>query len=171
VLADFDSSAGGIKCWNAGFNHPADALDDGARAAKIEFWRSIEGTNFYADLPVMPGAESMLDAARAVAGENLSVLSRVPGADNFIGGAAEQARIAKQKTEWVLSRFGHYFARENIFITAGKKDRQGLNKSDVLIDDRAENIDAWNGAGGAGILFASAADAARKLSMLKNIIS
>jgi 5'(3')-deoxyribonucleotidase len=171
VLADFNAAAAKFKNPNDDLNHPTSELDDAQKRAKTEFWHKIEKTDFYLNLPLIAGVENILDAAREIAGENLFILSKVPNRENFASGAAESVRIAKQKTNWVLAHFRNYFALDNILIVAGKKEQAfEPAKNDILIDDRAENINAWNAAGGTGILFISPADASAKLQFLsKNV--
>ncbi|MDR3208762.1 MAG: hypothetical protein LBT45_02840 [Rickettsiales bacterium] len=166
VLADFEAAAKPMKD-NEDLNHPTDELGDAQKQRKVAFWRKIEGTDFFATLPEMPNAARMLDAARTIAGENLFILSKAPNAKNFISGETWQIRIAEQKTEWVLSHFGNYFPRTHILIVAGGKESICPTKDDVLIDDRAENINGWKAAGGTGILFTTSDNVVAEL--LKNM--
>ena len=168
VLADFDSSANKIKNTDDNLNRAGEFLTKEQLRAKREMWRNIEGTEFYADLGILSGAEQMLDAAQKVAGATLYILSKSPGAKNFKTGINETERIARQKTEWVLSNLGKYFTPENIFITrsGGKADFVRPALSDVLIDDRVEIIDEWRAAGGTGIHYTSATGVVKDLEKL-----
>ncbi|MCL1785799.1 MAG: hypothetical protein FWG39_01445 [Alphaproteobacteria bacterium] len=174
VLADFEQSAIKYRPRSADLNRPNEYLSDAQKAAKLEFYRKIEGTNFYGDLAVMPGAGEMIAAAKAVAGDNVFILTKIPKAANFITGALltdanEQRRIAQQKIEWVLRHFGDYFSPDRI-ITVMDGTKGVLlrpTKTDILVDDRPDNIANWTGSGGTGILYTSAADTATELAGLK----
>ena len=53
-----------------------------------------------------------------------------------------------------------------IFLVKG--DNVYAQKKNVLIDDRPKNIEAWEAAGGIGILHTSAADTIDQLKKLRN---
>ena len=185
VLADFEKSAteflychsreGGNRADNdarsatkysyAELNRPSELLTPDQKQEKIRFWQSIGGTDFFKNLPVMPGANAMLDAARKCASGGLYILTKAPSSKNFIAGEAEQQRIAAQKIDWVLKHFADYFPRDNIIVVIGIKKNELVRptKDDILIDDRTDNIEHWNTAGGTGILFTSSDDATTKL--------
>ena len=166
VLADFEKSAANYRT-RGDLNRATDLLSDEQQQAKREFYLSIEGTDFYKDLPVMAGAKNMLDAARAIAGVNIFILTKVPAAKNFVSGENEQKKIGEEKINWILSYFADYFTQGNIIIVTGNKS--GLiqpTKSDILIDDRPDNIAAWESSGGMGILFITADEAVTELRKL-----
>jgi len=169
VLADFDGMANKLRRPSAEFNQPSELLGDEQRAAKQEFYKTIEGTDFFADLAIIPGAIDILDAARRVAGENLFILSKAPKAKNFVTGIEYQKQIARQKTEWALKHFGDYFAPARIFIVmdGAKNESVVPTKNDILIDDRPDNIEKWTAGGGAGILYTSPAAVVSALGELK----
>jgi 5'(3')-deoxyribonucleotidase len=158
VLADFNALADKIRRSGDNLNRSTELLDEAQKLAKLEFYRTIEGTDFFSDLPVMPGAKEMLDAARTAVNGNIFILSKAPKAKNFVTGVEWQKQIAVQKTEWALKHFGNYFAQDKIIVVTDSTKDELIRpvQSDILIDDRPENIDDWNTAGGTGILYTSA---------------
>jgi len=168
VLADFEQAETAVS-QGVDFNRSSGLLSDEQKRAEAEFWRKIEGTDFFKNIPPMAGADRLLKAARKISGENMFVLSRAPKPEKFAAGETEQARVAEQKREWVLARFGAYFTRSRIFIALdGAKEKMIAHpqKWDILIDDRPETVDGWTAAGGAGVVFSSPKDAEGRLKKL-----
>jgi 5'(3')-deoxyribonucleotidase len=138
-----------------GTNRPSEKLDGDARSAKIRMWREIENTpNFWRDLPMTDGISSVLNAAQNI-GE-LFVLSKTPRAKNFIGGEKYVNFVASEKRDWILRNLGDYFVAQNIIICTGPKgELVSPTTTDILVDDRIDNIEEWRNMGGRGIHFLS----------------
>ena len=72
-------------------------------------------------------------------------------------------RPKKKKKQWLKN---HYGIEEGV-ICCLSKDKQNYGKpKDILIDDRAPNIERWVEMGGIGILHTSAEDTIRQLKEL-----
>ena len=159
VLANFDSMVPN----NSNLNHPSEDLSPEERIAKTQFWRKVEQTpNFWRDIPVMQNAEHMLSVAQNV-GE-IFILSKTPGAKHFITGDKYVEFVANEKRKWVLKHLNNFFDAEHIIIC---KTAKGAlihpTHTDILVDDRQENINEWIEQGGRGILFKNAIDTAHKI--------
>ncbi|MBQ3784794.1 MAG: hypothetical protein II843_00165 [Alphaproteobacteria bacterium] len=149
VLANFDF----MTPDSAAFNHPSKTLSTNLRAQKKQFWLNIEkNKNFWRDIPAMSGTEHMLSIVQKY-GE-LFVLSKTPGSDKFECGAKYVEFIADEKRKWISKHLGNFFNDEHVIICNSAKGALIKPKqSDVLVDDREENISEWVAHGGQGILF------------------
>jgi beta-phosphoglucomutase-like phosphatase (HAD superfamily) len=99
-----------------------------------EFWKKLDH-QFWADLPMYPDAEHILDA---VAPLRPCILT-----SPAIGSAGG-------KQEWIMKNLPRYFQEGRYLIGPDKKAVSGPGK--VLIDDCPENLSKWSAAGGTGIL-------------------
>lgn len=164
VLVNFSA-----MCPNdTNLNHPSETLSDEKRAAKKLFWQNIEKQpNFWRDIPMMANIEYLLTTAADI-GE-IFVLSKVPGAEKFIGGQNYVDFVAGEKRKWIAKHMNKFFDAKHIIICDGPKGKLiRPNKTDVLIDDRQENINEWESVGGRGILFNDAFSAKKQLIYMKN---
>ena len=111
-----------------------------------EFWGSLgKFDHVWRDLDVLPGSRLLYDTVMKVPDAHVSFLTALPRPSGKLSTAADDKR------EWVRKIFGN---RCTVITVIG-----GVNKAkfvsspdDILIDDTAKNIDAWNQAGGIGIL-------------------
>lgn len=104
-------------------------------------WNLIYKTpDFYATLPLMPGARELWDV---VQGRNPTVLTGCP--------TAGRAQAETAKRFWWAENFG----KDVKVITCARKDKplHMINPGDLLLDDHQKNIDPWVAAGGVGILY------------------
>ena len=69
----------------------------------------------------------------------------------------------KEKKEWVKKHFGNY---ETIVVERGVGKAKYASPKAILIDDTKKNIDAWNEAGGIGILHKDARTTIKQLEKL-----
>lgn len=147
VLVDFPQNA------DINTNRPTQFLDNNARDAKKKMWQTIESnTRFWRDLPAIPNINTMLYYAMQM-GE-IFVLSKTPNAKNFIAGQDYVNFIANEKRMWILKKLPIFFDDKHIIICDTPKGT--LIKPDqnhILVDDRIDNIQEWENAGGAGVLF------------------
>lgn len=162
VLAHFDA----MRPNDTNLNHPSEELSPEMRALKTQFWLDIErDKNFWANIPVMANIEQLLNVAKSY-GE-LFVLSKTPGAKHFNGGDVYVAFVADEKRKWILKHLNKFFDAKHTIICKGKKGELiHPTKTDILIDDRQENIDEWNAHGGTGILFTNAINTTKILQNL-----
>ncbi len=105
---------------------------------KVAFWRGIE---------VMPGAEKLV-----------SFVSKYPYQMLTAPSIKKQSIIGKGL--WVKDKVGTlYPSKPKVIYRKAKLKhtvKSDLTKSDILIDDRADTISRWVGAGGTAILYQSA---------------
>ena len=105
---------------------------------KVAFWRGIE---------VMPGAEKLVNFVSQYPYQMLTAPS-----------VKKQSIIGKGL--WVKDKVGTlYPSKPKVFYRKAKLKhtvKPELTKNDILIDDRADTIGRWDGAGGTAILFQSA---------------
>lgn len=159
VLADFDS----MYPNNKDLNHPSEDLSQEKRAAKKLFWEKVEKQpGFWRDIPVMANTEYLLKTASGV--WEIFVLSKTPGADKFVGGQKYVDFIANEKRKWIATNLSKFFDAKHVIICDGPKgELMRPSKTDILVDDRQENISEWELHGGRGILFTNAVDVAKRL--------
>ena len=105
---------------------------------KVAFWRGIE---------VMPGAEKLVNFVSQYPYQMLTAPS-----------IKKQSVIGKGL--WVKDKVGTlYPSKPKVFYRKAKEKhmvKPELTKNDILIDDRADTIGRWAGAGGTAILYQSA---------------
>lgn len=167
VLADFDCAARQFNI-SGNLNKSSRVLSSDAQAQKVARWRAIESDrSFWADIPVMDGIFALLDAASKYG--DLFVLSSAPSAKNFAGGTAYVDFVEAEKRAWIARHMSMCFDTQNVIITRIAKEKRVMpTQSDVLIDDRVENVADWIAAGGRGIVFTSPAQAIKDLTLLNS---
>ena len=105
---------------------------------KVSFWRGIE---------VMPGANKLVD-----------FVSKYPYQMLTAPSVKKQSVIGKGL--WIKDKVGTlYSSKPKVFYRKASEKhmvKPELNVNDILIDDRADTIGRWIGAGGTGILYQSA---------------
>lgn len=124
VLADFESRAGEILGM-----HPR-AFEK--RRGLPTFWRELARVpDFYASLPLLPGAQRLFEAVRHL---DPVILTGCPR-----GGWAEA-----QKVRWAAE---HFPGTRMITCMAVDKRRHGM-RGDVLVDDTLKHRHLWEAMGG-----------------------
>ena len=92
------------------------------------------------------------------------MLSKAPSAKHFIGAEKYVNFVVNEKRKWVLKNLNTFFDTEHIIICNGQKgESTHPTKTDILIDDRPENIKEWESHGGTGVLFITVSDCIEKL--------
>jgi hypothetical protein len=127
-------------------------------ANDIDFWIRAE---------VLPGAKEMVKYAQQNF-NTVKILSAVPTlskAKQEETGETYYTAPIEGKTEW-LAKNG--FSLPALWINSGVAKRIHATPMSVLIDDKEENIKAFEKAGGKGILFINAQDVIQKLKELLN---
>lgn len=164
VLADFDVAAQAIDGQAGAFNQQTKTMTAAARAAKQMRWRRIEEKkDFWANIPVLAGARDMLRVAAKI-GE-LFVLTKVPGAKNFVAGDAYVDFVEAQKREWIARYLADFFDDAHVIVARiPKEELLHPGTTDLLIDDRDGNIADWCAAGGRGIVFHDAGGVIKDLT-------
>ncbi|MDR1338271.1 MAG: hypothetical protein LBJ73_04575 [Rickettsiales bacterium] len=167
VLADFESIAQKYKVKGIEVNRPDSLLSAQVLDAKKEFWRRIEqAAGFWENLPKVANIDLLLTMAYEMG--DMHVLSKAPSPKHFVGGQAYVAHIEKAKKDWIARHMGKFFPPENVIVSELPKERLiQPTKTDILIDDRPDNITPWLGAGGVGIVFKTADQAVKDLSLIK----
>ena len=167
VLADFDS----MRPNNSDLNHPTEELSPEKRKAKEQFWLDVEqDRDFWANIPVMKNVEQMLNVAKQYS--ECFVLSKAPSAKHFINGEKYVRFIEDEKQKWILKHLGNFFDKKHIIICNGAKGELiKPTRTDILVDDRHENINEWESHGGSGVLFTNAVDTVKSLALLKSDIT
>lgn len=111
-----------------------------ASVPRREMWRRIHKTRgFWNELALLPGADRLW---RHCAPHDPVFLTGILPSDR----TCEPAKI-----DWVRRHFG---AERIICCLSRDKQRYG-KPGDVLVDDRASNVEAWQEMGGVGILHLS----------------
>ena len=124
VLADFDSGAKAV------LGKPAKVYID--RHGMGRFWQQIaRAPDFYARLPLMPGANELFDAVRHL---DPIILTGLP-----MGNWA-----ADQKVRWAAE----HFPGTRIITCMAVDKRKHAKRGDVLVDDTLKHRHLWEEAGG-----------------------
>jgi hypothetical protein len=142
VLADFDAGAIDILGMS-----PHEFEE---RHGKREFWRRIaRATDFYARLPLIADARTLLDAV-----EHLDpiILTGLP-----LGNWA-----APQKVEWAAD----HFPGVPIITCLARDKHKHMHAGDVLVDDREKHRAAYSEAGVVFVHHRSAKDSLRQLAKI-----
>lgn len=120
---------------------------------KTERWDKVNNMpNYWADLPKMPGADTLITHLRKY---GFAILTGVP----HQGG--EKAKI--QKRIWLKN---HYGIEVDVICCFSKDKANYCQVGDILIDDWLPNIERWYQAGGIGILHTSIEDTLKQLKRL-----
>lgn len=104
-------------------------------------WKQFCKTEQFKTLDLWPGAETLLTY---VASLNIPVEILTSS-----GGAKFHESVAAQKVHWLVSRNIPYFAN---VVSSRKLKANYANSETILVDDTEDVIDAFNAAGGHGIL-------------------
>ncbi len=106
-----------------------------------EFWEPLNGAEFWSKLPKTPEADGIVALVEAAVGkENVAILTAPASSENCIPG----------KYKWIRRHFPQFSKR---IIFASCKEFMASPER-ILIDDRDSNVDAFNYAGGKGLLLA-----------------
>jgi len=140
VLADFDA---GAKRVLGMLPRPFEE-----KYGKREFWRRLaRAKDFYATLPLRPDAMELFEAVKHL---EPTILTGLP-----LGNWA-----APQKVKWAAE----HFPGTRIITTLARDKYKHMTGMDVLVDDRADHRDKWEGAGGTFIHHKNARDSLRQLA-------
>lgn len=113
----------------------------GPKTTDAELWKNINSyDNFFAELPVIAGADKLVEFCKAT-GLEFKVLTAT---------GWKYDRVAPQKIKWWFDNFG-LSAKDVICVKAGKDKALYANPSSVLIDDMMKNIEVFEQAGGLGL--------------------
>lgn len=141
VLVDYQ---GGYKKWNSGKTLKETVDSEGAAAARKRYleW----GIAFWSSLEWLHGGQELWNASKALF-ETVCILSSTGTTDTT---KAEPAQIGKRN--WIQKNMPD-MKMDNVFIVNGrhmKAEKAAPNA--ILVDDVGETIEAWDKAGGTGIL-------------------
>lgn len=145
VFSDNDGvNAGFLAGFKAKFGKEFDSVPAGQAWAWIG-----RDSSFFSDLPLMPDVRLYWDAIKK---HNPTILTGCP--------SASFAKSEIGKRSW-LEKHREIFGEHTKMIVCLTKDKPKhmIKPGDILIDDHQKNIDAWQAAGGIGILFKNAKQA------------
>ena len=143
-----------------------------ANQYKVDHWKSIQdrdrifvemrNTNFFATIPEFYAETIFGDQGDGIYQRSLAIIDKVKeiaGDDWGICSSPlrnDEHNSAYWKREWLRCRDWLPPKLENLIFTS-HKHKYAYNpvtrKPNILVDDKPENIKAWNDAGGIGILF------------------
>ena len=189
VLADTDA---GIRNFGFNPDGVS-LLPGSGSAEKRAMYEAVKGTTFYAHLPLMPGATKLYNFCRPATPIILTAAPKFDGTNEEYYLNPHWLGAAYHKRNWVetvllpkaamerwpvwkqLSKglFDHEstqrrrIADERFICTTSARKHEFMHRKhsdhQILIDDRTDNIEAWQAAGGIGILYKNADDAIRQL--------
>ena len=120
-------------------------------------WTEFVKGNHFVELDWMPGARVLLDYVRST-GVPTEILTSS-------GGSKYHHLVEKQKKEWLIAHDIPYKAN----VVPGRKHKSAYaTPSTILVDDTADVIDAFNAAGGNGILHK---DVGKTLELMKELLA
>jgi hypothetical protein len=149
VLVDFDK---GYRELTGKATHHSDVQD------KNDFWELLDKSlkekklteyDYWINLPWMPDGKELWNYIKPYSPYILTAPSLNP-----------ESRVAKR--EWVERLDG----MKNIYFRKASLKPNFSGKNRILIDDRADTIDAWKSKGGIGIHHTSAANTIKQLKDL-----
>ena len=151
VLADFDR---GIREF-CGMDPVSQDYGKEPGMDTLMWEKASKIPHFYDRLELMPGAKEMFDAIYDRYQDRCEILTGIPKPHRGMIGSAED------KTVWVR----RLLSRDIVVHTVYKEQKPQFcsGRDCVLIDDLQRNIDAWEKAGGTGILHRSSADTLKVL--------
>lgn len=129
-----------------------------------EFWKFAEKyDHLYADLPMMPDAQRLIYNVRNIAREygfQVEILTAIPSMTAMPHVTADKERWIKRWCPYGWKfKTGPHAVHKQLHAKPG----------DILIDDKARNIDQWVTAGGTGILHTSAANTVKELKRIVKV--
>lgn len=169
VLADFDSGAKAL-----GFDLPPNArranLSPEQREMKNKLYAAIRRTNFFATLPKMPGADELWN--HVMTNHVGAVLTAIPSFKKEDPSKVSEHKARQEKASWIFN--GQLPLPDALlFIAATSRDkykylgRMAPHLPQVLIDDRKDNCEEWEAAGGIAIHYQTFEQAMRELHYLE----
>ena len=156
VIADFFGGVEkmfGVKHWK----ELTSKLSGGE--LKQEVIDRITGSDFFANLPKFPTADSLIELIKSATGGKFSILT-----SPLIG---DHENSATQKKVWINKNI----QRPDEVIVSGRKEKWAKQKDgtpNILIDDRPINIERWQARGGFGILYQANKDSIIKVQQELN---
>tara|TARA_Y100000590_G_scaffold421165_1_gene524567 strand:+ start:273 stop:788 length:516 start_codon:yes stop_codon:yes gene_type:complete len=149
VLADF------LKGCEAMIGHPM-TNDDKGHSDYDARKEELTNKRLFANLPPMVDMYDLIAYIKHT-GINWEILTAA--------GVVNRELVVFDKKSWI-KKFVDPSVVVNCTFTGAQKSAYAL-KNNVLIDDRPKNIEAWEKAGGIGILHTSAADTISQLKELR----
>lgn len=145
VLADFVKGVEGPKFLNG-------PLDPGTYDGRK---KDLSDQGLFLELPIMPGMQDLINYVKGT-GLYWEILTAT--------GDVNRKRVAADKYFWIRKNVD-----PGVLVTCtikGKHKAVYAREDHILIDDRADNINAWIQAGGIGILHKDAQDTIKKLKLI-----
>lgn len=152
VVADFDKYANEIL----GYSTP------GGKRYPPDDWAKISANpRFYYELDSCPNANLLVDTVTDIAklaGHDVKFLTAIPRNNDVPWCFTDKIAWAQERWPNIPVWFGPYSNDKQVHCVPG----------DILIDDRDDNIYAWNAAGGYGLLYQNNID--HIIKELKNLV-
>lgn len=146
VVADFDAK------FKQKFGMTADQADE-----KQILWKLMHNVqDFYLEMPLMPDAHELVAYLKSLEYPTI-VLTAIPRRNTM-------PHVEEHKKTWVKENLGDLEFRIGPFSRDKVKHLE--YSTDILIDDRRSNIEAWDAAGGIAIHHLNAA---KTISILQGI--
>lgn len=111
--------------------------------------------NFFRNLPLIDGAIDLWKTAK-----HPYILTAWPKT------CLDRERVKREKREWLYDNFGE--VSDDRFIYCAREDKAKYAPGNILVDDMVANIEAWEKAGGIGILFTNSNQAISDLKRAMN---
>ncbi len=150
VLADFN---GGVEKYCS-----IPLIDQSVRTGQQtkELWKAVQQVDhFYDRLEMLPGALELFELAYQTEGCECELLTGIPLPTGKLKTAAEDKAAWAHRLLAPDLKVNAVFRREKIKFCTGRDC--------ILVDDLASSIEAWNQAGGIGILYRNPQQAYRDL--------
>lgn len=130
-----------------------------------KFWGvlSKRPSHFFLHSQPLPDANDLISYLKHQEvhhGHEFSILGALPRPTGKLATAEEDKR------DWLLQHF--QLTKADFIIGGRRKAGFAKSKRDILIDDTPRNVEAWENAGGTGVLHTSAKDTIEQLKKLLN---
>lgn len=127
-----------------------------------DFWAVANTEGFFLNLPLLPDAAALFTGVISLAPEGTNIRVLTATGNNYVD-------VSHQKRKWVAKMFRGCFSYTDIITTRKGTDKAAYaHPTHILIDDTPKVIEAWEAAGGIGILHT---DAESTIAKLKNLLN
>ena len=155
VLVDFDRGVLEL----CGITAPKQGLSERTKEVENKMWDEIRKIdNFYAKLKPLDEGIKLFNDLYSIYGMDVEILTGIPKESRNIPNASID------KINWVKENI----STKIIVNTVVREDKIKFckGKDYILIDDYAKNIEAWENAGGTGILFDDIYEVKKKINKI-----
>lgn len=162
VLTDFDAAARRIPGFLPQFNVATDSLPPDLKKEKERFWLiTREDPDFWSGLAPIPDGLRLWGAMRHLSPRILTAAPRFNIPEEEVFNHPWFIEVKEKKLAWARKHLN--IDDRDFYCTISKLKSHYVddseNNTNVLIDDRLDNINLWEKSGGTGILFKNYKDA------------